>query len=78
MRAFATPLVDFDCLSTVLPHLQDFKNVKKLAIYEWRPSQVYGDGVLEKYFGHFGASVRSLKIAESAIKSDFFPANFPT
>jgi hypothetical protein len=51
-----------DNLYPFLRHLQDFKNIQKLVLDGWIPSE-FSEGGLKKYIGLFGPHLRSLELA---------------
>jgi len=60
-----------DNLYPFLRHLQDFKNVEKLTLDGWVPSE-FTEGGLKKYFSHFGPRLRSLELSGERMNSDSF------
>ena len=68
-----------DNLYPFFSHLRDFKNVRKLVLDEWVPSE-FSEGGLKKYFGHFGKNLRSLELSGEKMRPDsflFFLGLFP-
>ena len=63
--------IDADRLFPFLPHLKDFKNVEKLILDGWHPSEFTDDG-LKTYFGHFGERLRSLELSGERMTPDSF------
>jgi hypothetical protein len=60
-----------DNLYPFFSHLRDFKNVESLTLDGWISSK-FTDGGLKKYFGHFGARLRSLELAGEKTSSNAF------
>jgi hypothetical protein len=58
-----------DILYPFLRHLQDFKNIQKLVLDGWIPSE-FTEGGLKKYFGLFGPHLRSLELVGGRTTSE--------
>jgi hypothetical protein len=54
-----------------LSHLRDFKNVENLILDGWDSSK-FSAGGLKKYFGHFGAHLRSLELDGERMSPESF------
>lgn len=63
--------INTDNLCSFLAHLEDFKNVEKLILDGWVPSEVSESG-LKNSFGHFGKSLRSLELSGEEMTPDSF------
>ena len=66
--------VNANILDQFLPCLRDFKNVENLILRDWWESPPLSEDRLKKYFGHFGARLRSLELNGEGMSSDFFLA----
>jgi hypothetical protein len=63
--------INADILYPFLSHLRDFKNVENLILDGWDSSKFSADG-LKKYFGHFGARLRSLELGGEGMSPGSF------
>jgi hypothetical protein len=66
--------VNTDLLDQFLPYLRDFKNVENLILIDCRGSPPLSEDRVKKYFGHFGARLRSLELNGEGMSSDSFLA----
>ena len=63
--------INTDNLYLFFSHLHDFKNVENLIFDGWESSRFLVGG-LKKYFGHFGAHLRSLELGGEGMSPDYF------
>ena len=63
---------NIDHLGPFLPHLRDFENVENLILIDWWGPPRLSENMLKKYFGHFGAHLRSLELDGEVVSPDSF------